>query len=831
MPKTQFAHKVAFVASEFHYFRVPRDRWPLLLARIRQLGATTIVAPVVWAWHAPGPDLIDLDGSSHPQRDLRTLLELSAQLGLRVMLNLGPSFEMGLLNDGLPLWLPQRYPEARALQADGSYDRDPLSGLERISFLHPSFLSALERWYQALNQLASDQQAPYGSLVGLLHTVGKSLKERAADYNPAIIAYWQEWLQSSFESLESLNSRWQSTYRSFSKVPLSHQFIESESLSLSPQSIDYARFWAACAERFAQQLSTMLSAPAWQVPLLVLRNALPEQNDLSQSDSLALSRFWLQQQCLLDNHNQFQLQPLLLQQSEPFALTLAFEANQGLLFEHSIQSITEPAAIASGVAWASNAALQPDGRVTSAFWCLKGLLSVFDALGEASRPQLVTPALWIGISTNLLALHSLTTARSVAGETFGGRSPSELVAQYDQHCSQLVRALTQVGVPFDVIDLDAVSLEVLQAQAYVLVPESPLFTHELCAKLASCERLFILSDPRYSDQQRFPANKYLPQPSSLAEWNRLLEEQIAWQQTAWADQPDIDLQLRYAQPDASNEPLVYLWIANRRPQNYSGMIAYRAFDGSIEHVHVTIGPQRSGLIVLQKGDLVAVSMDGDYSEGSWIVRALRSSMVWSGGSALVVPYNLDHEQPTLLVSSPQSGKLSIRRPDAWPQLAAYRVLLNGELMSVELQIKQELLTLNYLAEDQHGQSDAYLICPADRVLAAGLRHSLNAQLLARASILDQQAQALAAAQGELRQERMMLQAVAAQYEALANDHYTPESYQQAWRVNQKILQQAIDALSRQLIQARAALGAFGESGSHAQRARLLEQALRQLSAL
>lgn len=834
MPKTQVEHKAAFAASEFHYFRVPRDRWPLLLARIRQLGATTIVAPVVWAWHAPSADLLDLDGSSHPQRDLRALLELCAQLDLKLMLNVGPRFHLGLLNDGLPLWLAKRYPEARALQADGSIDRDPLSGLERLSLLHPSFLAALERWYGALNRLVSDQQAPDGPLVALLYTLDGPLQEcasRFVDYNAAVVSYWQEWLQATFESLELLNERWQSSYRSFGKVPLSHQFAESDHFPPKPQSIDYARFWAACADRFVQYLAAMLSAPAWRVPLLAVHSDLPEQSGLAQSDCLGLNQLLLQQQRLLDKRTPLQLLPIPLRQSEPWALALAFESGQGLLFEHAVQSFAEPAAIASGVTWAEQAALQADGKVTSSFWYLKGLLSLFDGLGEASRPHAINPALRIGISRNLMTLHNLKAARSIAGESSGGRSLGELLQRYDQRCSQLACMLTQVGVPFGLIDLDTASLEELQAQDFVLVPESPLFSQELFAKLAFSERLFVLSDPHDSAQQRLPAHKYLAMPSSLEEWNRLLEAQIAWRRNAWADQPDIDLQLRYAQPDASNEPLVFLWVANRRSQNYSGMIAYRAYDGSIEHVYVTIGPQRSGLLVLQKGDLVAVSMDGDYSEGSWSVRALRSSVAWSGGSALIAPYNLDHEHLTLLVSSSHSGKLSIRRPDAWPELSAYRLLLNGELMPVELQIKQELLTLNYLAEDRQAHSEAYLICPAKQVLNARLRHSLNAQLVARACMLDQQAQRLATAQGNLRQERMMLQAVAAQYEALANDHYTPESYQQAWRVNQKILQQAIDALKRQLIQARAALGIFGESEAQAQRATLLEQVLLQLSAL
>jgi hypothetical protein len=833
MQETQFGQKHAFVASEFHYFRLSRDRWPLGLARIRQLGATTLVVPVVWAWHAPSADFIDLDGTSHPERDLRALVELCAQLGLKLILDLGPSFKLGLLNDGIPLWLAKRYPQAHALQADGKPYRDELSGLEAMSALHPDFLAALASWFQALNALLRDQQAPNGPIIALHASGGLGSNEQAfqlLDLNPALVDCWHAWLEDAFQSLESLNLRWKTDYRSFAHVPLSHQLSEIERLPPGPQSSDYAAFWAFCAERFEQELGDLLSAAGWHVPLVDLHSCLVAEPDLLQNDCHGLLSFKLQRG-RMGEQGRTQLQKLDLNACDPFGLALAFEAEQGIVYEHPIQSVSEPADLAVGVSWTQRAALRPDGTVHSRFWHLKGILSLIEALGEASRPVPIAPELAIGISRSLPFLRSLSAARSVAGASLEGGSLSELVDYYEQNCLQLARTLSRVGVPFSLVDLDSASPETLQAQAFLLVPESPLLDQEVRRKIALCERLYLLTDERYPNQQRLPKHTYAALNSLPESWKRLLEEQIAWQRSAWADHADIDLQLRYGQPDATNDPLVYLWIANRRNQNYSGMIAYRAYDGSIEHLHVTIGPLRSGLVVLQQGDLIAVSMDGDYSEGSWIVRALRSSVVWNGGSALIVPYNTKDEALHLLVSSPHSGKLSIRYHSVWPNLSAYRLLLNGELLPAEVQLKQELLTLNYLAEDGCGQSDAYLVCPSDAVVCARLRHKLNAQLLARAALIEQQAQRLASRQNDLRQERAMLQAVSAQYEALANDHYSPTSYAHAWQINHTILQQVIEALQRRLLQARVALASGDEAGAQQQQATLLEQVLIELATL
>lgn len=834
MQETQFGQKQAFAASEFHYFRLPRDRWPLGLARIRQIGLSTIVAPVVWAWHAPDADFIDLDGTSHPERDLRYLVDLCAQLDLKLILDLGPSLKRGLLNDGMPLWLAKRYPQARALQADAKPYRDDLSGLEAMSALHPEFLGAVESWFRALNELLADQQAPYGPIMALHVSGAASYTERAfhlPDFNPYLVERWHAWLEERFATLESLNLRWQTDFQSFEQVPLSHQLSEIERLPPEPQGSDYAAFWAFCADHFEQELGDVLSAQAWRVPLVHIQSSLVSEPDLLQNDCHALNSFKLQRARMAHGQERSQLQMLALDECDPFGLALAFEAEQGIVYEHPIQSLNEPATIATGVSWSGQAALRPDGSVTSHFWRLKVIVSLVEALGEASRPGPLVPELAIGISKGLPFLRSLTAARSVAGGALEEASPSELVDQYEQNGLQLARALTRAGVQFTLVDLDSASPEQLQAQAFLLVPESPLLGQEIREKIALCERLYLLTDERYPYLARLPKHNYAALNSPPEAWRRLLEEQIAWQRSAWADHAEIDLQLRYGQPDATNDPLVYLWIANRRQQNYSGMIAYRAYDGSIEHLHVTIGGLRSGVVVLRKGDLIAVSMDGDYSEGSWIVRALRSSVVWNGGSALIVPYNTAQEPLNLLVSSPHSGKLSIRYHSVWPQLSAYRLLLNGELVAVEVQIKQELLTLNYLAEDRIGQSDAYLICPNEAVISLRIRQKLNTQLLARAALIDQQARRLANSQGDLRKERAMLQAVAAQYEALANDLYTPISYAHAWQVNQTILQQASDALSRHLIQLRVALASASDKGAKQQQAALLEQVLIELGAL
>src|SRR5689334_13285956 len=124
------------LSAELHYFRVPRDDWELMLARIRQLGANTIATCAPWSWHEPWPGALDLHGGTHPQRDLVGFERLCGALGFQVILKPGPFVDAGLLGGGIPPWLLHDHPEIHALRPDGQPWRHFESGLSRACSLH-----------------------------------------------------------------------------------------------------------------------------------------------------------------------------------------------------------------------------------------------------------------------------------------------------------------------------------------------------------------------------------------------------------------------------------------------------------------------------------------------------------------------------------------------------------------------------------------------------------------------------------------------------------------------------------------------------------------------
>ncbi|XP_017680795.1 PREDICTED: beta-galactosidase-1-like protein isoform X3 [Lepidothrix coronata] len=90
-----------YISGSIHYARVPRPAWRDRLLKMHMSGLSTVQVYVPWNYHEMLPGVYDFTGN----RDLEAFLDLTAELGLLVILRPGPyicaEWEMG----GLPAWL------------------------------------------------------------------------------------------------------------------------------------------------------------------------------------------------------------------------------------------------------------------------------------------------------------------------------------------------------------------------------------------------------------------------------------------------------------------------------------------------------------------------------------------------------------------------------------------------------------------------------------------------------------------------------------------------------------------------------------------------------
>lgn len=147
-----------FRACEIHYFRVPRERWELMLLRAGQFGADTISTYIPWGFHEPEEGRVDLTGSTDARRDLAAFVDLVAAFGFGFVAKPGPFVDAELLGGGVPLWLPERYPETVARRWNGDAFPHSDSHVPRCSVRDPRYVELVGRWFDAVAPILRDAQ-------------------------------------------------------------------------------------------------------------------------------------------------------------------------------------------------------------------------------------------------------------------------------------------------------------------------------------------------------------------------------------------------------------------------------------------------------------------------------------------------------------------------------------------------------------------------------------------------------------------------------------------------------------------------------------------------
>ncbi|PYY52586.1 hypothetical protein DEJ17_15795 [Curtobacterium sp. MCSS17_011] len=115
------------VMGEYHYARSPRAVWREELAAIRAGGVTVVATYVFWILHEEEHGTYDWSGN----RDLRHFLELCHELGLDVVVRIGPWGHGETRNGAFPDWIVERHGD-RARTDDPAYLADVEPYLEQV---------------------------------------------------------------------------------------------------------------------------------------------------------------------------------------------------------------------------------------------------------------------------------------------------------------------------------------------------------------------------------------------------------------------------------------------------------------------------------------------------------------------------------------------------------------------------------------------------------------------------------------------------------------------------------------------------------------------------
>ncbi len=248
-------------AGELHYFRTPADQWPHRLDLLRQAGFSAVATYIPWLWHQPTPDPPDVEGRTHPLRDLAGFLDLAASMGLWIIARPGPYIMAETINEGIPPWVFERYPQAALIGQDGLPQNI-------ASYLHPDFMACVAQWYQAVFQALAPRQITRGGrilMIQLDNEMGMLQWVRnLVDINPDTMARFAAYLRGTHG--EGLAARY---HAEPSTDYLREQITHPESPDAGRVMADYRRFYRGYLREYAASLWAAAQAQGMDVPPVV----------------------------------------------------------------------------------------------------------------------------------------------------------------------------------------------------------------------------------------------------------------------------------------------------------------------------------------------------------------------------------------------------------------------------------------------------------------------------------------------------------------------------------------------------------------------------------
>ena len=252
----QFIH-----AGEFHYFRTPADQWPHRLGLLQTAGFNTVAMYIPWLWHQPQPDISDLDGHTHPMRNLAGFLDLAADMGFFIIPRPGPYIMAETINEGIPPWVFSQYPQAAFIDQNGKTQNI-------ASYLHPDFLKCVEGWYEAVFQVLSPRQITRGGKIILMQLDNEmgmiQWVRNIVDINPDTLARFAGYMTETYG--ERLQERYPTTHLTdFVRGQITQPEPTYGTLVLE----DYRRFYRAYLRDYASILWERAKAHGLEVPAVI----------------------------------------------------------------------------------------------------------------------------------------------------------------------------------------------------------------------------------------------------------------------------------------------------------------------------------------------------------------------------------------------------------------------------------------------------------------------------------------------------------------------------------------------------------------------------------
>jgi beta-galactosidase len=226
-------------SADYPYYRDDPAHWKDRLAKLKAAGIDLITSYVPWRHHAPedpvhGGGLVDFDGTTQPNRDVKGFLALCHEMDLHALLKPGPFVHAELRYGGLPDYVdPDLNPriEPEMLGTGALYrwivSRDkPQANHALPAPLDPVFLEYVEDWLGTVTrELLVPFTWPRGPIVAV-QLLNEGIYSDASNgiipnygYSRASTGLYRSFLQAKYGSLEDYNRLHGARHQGWPEVP------------------------------------------------------------------------------------------------------------------------------------------------------------------------------------------------------------------------------------------------------------------------------------------------------------------------------------------------------------------------------------------------------------------------------------------------------------------------------------------------------------------------------------------------------------------------------------------------------------------------------------
>ena len=703
---------------EIHSYRVPRERWELMILRARQSGANGVSAYIPWLHHEPRRGEIDLTGATLPERDIVGFIELCIEAGLGFIAKPGPFCDSEMLGGGVPTWLIEERADLWAIRHDGEPYRHGDSGDPRLSYDAPGHHEEAARWLRAVGSALAqfegrglwaiqiDNETPGDGM--WIHEDDTAPSPLRADF--ASVDRFRTFLSDRYGSVAAVNDSWRTTFEAFEAIDFPPTWS-------APSDIDRLRPWldldSYADHQMAQGLSAFAGAIRSELPntplfhdwlcmpwrlsgMLIEPGVMSDtcgwvgQNVYAEDvdpASMIAGTAWYKMNDVEYIHHAWWRSRLAASLSpagyphlvpeisarQDFYLQCCLIGGMDAPCVYMLHSTDpEPEGIGAFQRWAEEAPVLPDGTVLEWWWNMRCLFLCLEA-GDADLVSAPLEAS-IAIAYDHAGERAARFAGVIDGAGFPERSELGAISAASNTSAagmDVARRLVDAGVVFDVVDASRTSLDRYDT---VIVPDVRIMGRAAQAALAAHRGVVLAGASPALDEDMAPLD--------------LLRGTNSWEPPAPCGTPGIDVGTR-----AGSSGYRYVTVVNRTAESWSG---------ALEGVSVSCGPASVTWLALDGNRVMAAMLHGDDAS----VGDLGCSQ---GQAAVALLDGAWH------VVSQERAWITI--PDAAGS-RAWRVTLQGKIFDVGLVPVDG--RIRFVHRDDLGDTDRYVLgerSSAERVAA------------------------------------------------------------------------------------------------------------------